>query len=109
MINNKLLYFLTITILISISAITSFAQEMKPDLIITNVRSRTFVHERKHKPGQPVRSEGKREMIEYTITIKNSGTADFSEPFYLSWQRDPFTDDEHYSRTNVVNEEHNII
>lgn len=109
MIKNKLLSLLTVTILILISPITSFAQELKPDLIITYVESRTFVQERKHKPGQPVRSGGKREMIEYTITIKNIGTADFSEPFYLSWQRAPFTDDEHYSRTYMVNEEHNLI
>ena len=109
MIKNKLLSFLTITIIISLSPFILFAQELKPDLIITKVTTRTFIPERKHKPGEPVRSGGSREMIEYTITIKNIGTADLSEPFYLSWQRGPFTDDEHYSRTNLVNEEYNII
>lgn len=109
MIKNKLLPYFTITIIISLSPSILFAQELKPDLIITKVTARTFIPERKHKPIEPVRSGGRREMIEYTITIKNIGTADFSEPFYLSWQRDPFTDDEHYSRTNLVNEEYNII
>ena len=109
MIKYKNLSILTITILISILSNSSFAQELKPDLIITKVTTRTFIPERKHKPGEPVRSGGTRKMIEYTITIKNIGTADFSESFYLSWQRSPILDEEHYSRTNLVNEEHNLI
>jgi hypothetical protein len=109
MIKNKLLSILTIIFFILLFPIISIAQELKPDLIISSVTSRTFVPEKKHKPGEPVSSGGNREMIEYTITIKNIGTAALAEKFYLSWQRSPITDEENYSRTNSVNRECNII
>jgi|WetSurMetagenome_2_1015567.scaffolds.fasta_scaffold143187_2 hypothetical protein len=109
MIKNKLLLVLALTIFVSLSPITFFAQELKPDLIISSVTSSTFIPEKKHKPGEPVRSDGYRKMIEYTITIKNIGTDVCSDKFYLSWQRSPITDEDSYSRTNSVNMERNII
>ena len=109
MIKYKHLPFLTIILFVLLFPIISIAQEFKPDLIISSVTSRTYISEKKHKPGEPVRSGGNREMVEYTITIKNIGNKDFSEPLYLSQQRSPFTEEEHYSRTKLINGEHNLI
>ena len=109
MIKNKLLSILALTIFILILTGNLVAQAMKPDLIISSVTTRTYVPEKKHKPGEPVGSGGNRQMIEYTITIKNIGTDVCSETFYLSWQRCPITDEESYSRTNSVNMERNIM
>lgn len=109
MIKNKCHLALALTIFFSLSPITFFTQEMKPDLIISSVTSRTYVPEKKHKPGEPVRNDGSRQMIEYTVTIKNIGTDVCLEKFYLSWQRSPITDEDSYSRTNPVNMERNII
>jgi hypothetical protein len=109
MIKNKLLSFLIITFFVLLFPIISIAQDMKPDLIISSVTSRTFIPEKKHNPGQPVSSDGVRTNIEYVVTISNIGTTIIEEAFYLSWQRSPITDEESYSRTNLVNRECNII
>ena len=104
MIKNKLLSVLALTIFISLSPITFFAQELKPDLIITSVTSRTFIPENKHKPGEPVSGGGNRTLRKYTITIKNIGTKDFSKPFSIAWKHKPYTDDQLYTRVVKVNE-----
>jgi hypothetical protein len=106
MIKNKLLSFLTITFFISLFPIISFAQNMKPDLIITNVTTRT-----KTIQGRPSsRTLRDFTIIEYIITVKNVGNANFAKPFYISWKRfPPNQEPEHYSATSLVNYDSNLI
>ena len=109
--NNKFLslsiYFVFILLLLPY---LNKAQDAKPDLVITNVTSKIITPEHKHKPGEPVRSDGIRRHLEYIITVKNIGTADLSIPFYIAWQNPPFDyNSDHYSRTMLVNRECNLI
>lgn len=77
---NIILSFLTITFFISLFPIISFAQEMKPDLIITNVTTRTKTMEIQRVQRTPREYT----IIEYIITVKNIGSAGTSQPFYIS-------------------------
>lgn len=104
MIKNKLLSILALTIFISLSPITFFAQELKPDLIITNVTTRT-----KTMQGRPT-SRVPRDftILEYIITVKNIGLASSSLPFYISSGK---LDKEfnHYSNSELVNRDSALI
>jgi len=106
MIKNKLLSVLALTIFISLSPITFFAQELKPDLIITKVTTRTRTIQ-----GRPSsRTPKDFTIIEYIITVKNIGNDNFAKPFYISWKRfPPNQEPEHYSATSMVNYESNLI
>ena len=98
MIKNKLLSVLALTIFISLSPITFFAQELKPDLIISNVTTRTRIEQM--RPSS--RSPREVTVFEYIITIKNIGSAGTSQPFYISSA--PLDEDnDHYSQTAAVN------
>jgi|GEM_PF-2185486 len=86
------------------------AQENKPDLIIESVTSKVVYPKRNHEPGQPVRRDSPSSRIEYVLTIKNIGTAAFSNSFYISWtnsDNDIFTG--HYSSSSIVNMDKKLI
>lgn len=67
-----------------------FSQEMKPDLIISNVSARTefrsSVSLDSNRPSMPSRYE----VIIYTITITNIGRAAFNDPFYIAYTKNDF-------------------
>lgn len=98
MIKNKLLLVLALTIFVSLSPIISFAQDMKPDLIITNVTTRTKTMEIQRVQRTPREYT----IIEYIITVKNIGLASSSLPFYISSGKleEEF---KHYSNSELVN------
>jgi hypothetical protein len=104
MIKNKLLSLSTITFFVLLFPIFSIAQELKPDLIITNVTTRTKTMQ--VRPTSRVPRDYT--ILEYIITVKNIGLASSSLPFYISSGK---LDEEfnHYSNSELVNRDSALI
>lgn len=101
---NKLLSLLTIVLFVLLYPIISIAQELKPDLIITNATTRTKTMEIQRVQRTPREYT----IIEYIITVKNIGLASSSLPFYISSGK---LDKEfnHYSNSELVNRDSALI
>lgn len=101
---NELLSILTIAIIISLSPIILFSQEMKPDLIISRVSSRTELRNAvTHDSNGPV-MPSQYQVIIYTLTITNIGRVPFSEPFCISYTGDVYSNPSiKYGNASLVN------
>jgi hypothetical protein len=78
-------YFnLFLIVVFSCLGLTNFAQEKKPDLIFVSVSSTIVRYKPELAPYQPVRGCSYKSYIEYKIVIKNIGSADFSNAFFVS-------------------------
>lgn len=91
MIKNKLLSFLTIILFVLLFPIISIAQDMKPDLIISSVFTRTetkTVVENGLKTGVHNKTF---QVLIYDITVTNIGRAAFEGPFYIGFTNDVFS------------------
>lgn len=104
MIKNKLLSVLALTIFFSLYPITFFAQELKPDLIITNVTTRTKTMQ--SRPTSRVPRDFT--FLEYIITVKNIGLASYPLPFYISSGKLDDGNDQ-YSNCELVNRDSTLI
>lgn len=75
-------------VLIVINSSLTCAQEMKPDLIISRVSSRSeFRSSVTNISSTPLRYQ----VIIYTLTITNIGRVPFSEPFYIAYTGDVYS------------------
>ena len=105
MINTKLpsiiIFFIIIT---SINPFPAFAQEMKPDLIISRVSKRTELRKAVlNDSNRPVMSSQYQVLI-YTITITNIGRVPFNEPIPIAYTNDQYSyPDINYSNLSLVN------
>lgn len=103
-IKNKLIFILTIAIIVSLSPFILFSQEMKPDLIISSVTSRTefksSVTYYSNQPAMPLRYR----VIIYTLTITNIGRVPFNESFCIAYTNKDYSyNDINYSNVSLVN------
>ena len=110
MIKNKLLLVLALTIFVSLSPIILSAQELKPDLIISSVFTRT---EWKDVPNSGLKTgvhNRRYQVIIYNITVTNIGRVSFAEPFYIGFTRDVFSNKKDcYNGPYLVNKNNDEI
>ena len=105
MINTKLLSIINFVMIITlINSFPAFAQEMKPDLIISSVTSRTefksSVTYYSNQPAMPLRYR----IIIYTLTITNIGRVPFNESFCIAYTNEDYSyNDIKYSNVSLVN------
>jgi hypothetical protein len=91
MIKNKLLPILALIFYVLLFPITSVAQEMKPDLIISSVFTRT---EWKDVPDSGLKtgiSNKRNKVLIYDIRVTNIGRATFTGQFYIGFTNDVFS------------------
>ena len=86
------------------------AQERKPDLTITYVSSQDVTIFDNSNPNDAIVRSGYLAAVEYTLTIRNTGTAECSEPFYIFWtSSDADLRNGHYSGGELFNKEEETI